>query len=136
MKKKQQAIRPNNMPPPLFDSSRTIRDWDNITFDDITICLLCGKKELCECDDNYYCPCGKKNKDCEWPESIMCPCRVCGEVWRLCLCDKPEGVDDKKWLEIKEFQYYDMYPWHKEVEDIIELLKIDNESESDDEDNE
>lgn len=44
----------------------------NINWDDETVCNLCGKKEPCDCYDEFYCSCNKKNKNCEWPDGDNC----------------------------------------------------------------
>jgi hypothetical protein len=47
-------------------------DPKNINWDDETVCNLCGKKEPCQCYDEFYCGCGLKNKVCVWPDGDNC----------------------------------------------------------------
>jgi hypothetical protein len=131
---KQKVSPPKPIKPPVFNPTKTIRDWENFTFsDDITVCALCGEQEDCECFDAYYCPCGKKNRDCDWPQSISCPCRVCNKVWSECLCDKPDKFSEEDWLEIKAFKYSSQIDWDAVNGKFIneQLEKIDKEDDND-----
>lgn len=57
---------------------------ENIDWDDVTVCVLCGKKEPCECRV-YSCPCGIPANNCKWP-SDRCPCPKCDELIKNCEC--------------------------------------------------
>lgn len=70
--------------PNLFFKKKIIFNPESIDWDDVTVCVLCGKKSDCACKI-HNCPCGKPATECEWP-SNHCPCPECNELFINCNC--------------------------------------------------
>jgi len=73
------------IPELFFDDEKTIKfDPESIDWSDITVCVLCGKKEPCNCRI-HVCPCGTLANICKWPND-NCPCPKCDELIKNCDC--------------------------------------------------
>lgn len=69
----------------FFENEVTIEfNPENIDWSDVTVCVLCGKKEPCNCRI-HDCPCGIPANICNWP-SDNCPCPKCYESIKNCKC--------------------------------------------------
>jgi hypothetical protein len=73
--------------PEDFDPSKTIRhtDYNELNWDDETVCMLCGAKEPCSCY-KYRCEeCNDFTKTCKcWNEV----CESCNLIIAHCKCQK------------------------------------------------
>ena len=78
-------------------------DFIHGSWDDVTVCALCGNKSSCECY-HFKCPCGENEDVCRSPD-YNCPCRVCEKIWVECLCDKPSDVDSGAWYIMRSIEF-------------------------------
>lgn len=68
----------------FYDEEKIKFNPESINWNDVTICVLCGKKDPCNCKV-YDCPCGTPANICNWP-SDNCPCPKCNKRIKNCNC--------------------------------------------------